>query len=113
VVVVSASFMLAWLRLKSDSVWPAAVFHASHNLFVPGVFDSLIRNTGSTLWYTTEFGAALAITSAVFALYFCSRRTEIRDIPHFRGDGTQHSRDDAECAKLLRTAITPTENSNG
>ena len=40
--VVSASFMLAWLRLKSDSVWPAAVFHASHNVFVPGIFDSLI-----------------------------------------------------------------------
>ncbi len=79
VVVVSASLMLAWLRLKSDSVWPAAVFHASHNLFVPGIFDNLIRNTGSTLWYTTEFGAALAATSAVFALYFWTRRTEIRD----------------------------------
>jgi len=77
VVVVSASFMLAWLRLKSDSVWPAAVFHASHNVFVPGVFDSLIRNTGSTLWYTTEFGAALAITTAVSALYFWTRRGDI------------------------------------
>jgi uncharacterized protein len=38
VVAVSASFILAWLRLKSDSVWPAALFHASHNLFVPGRF---------------------------------------------------------------------------
>jgi hypothetical protein len=57
--------MLAWLRLKSDSVWPAAVFRVSHNVVVPGVFDSLIRNTDSTLWYTSEFGAALTITSAV------------------------------------------------
>ena len=77
VTLVSLSFILAWLRLKSDSVWPAAVFHASHNLFVPGVFDNLIRNTGSTLWYTTEFGAALAITSAVFAIYFWTRRSEV------------------------------------
>ena len=92
--------MLAWLRLKSDSVWPAAVFHASHNVFVPGIFDSLIRNTGSTLWYTTEFGAALTITSAVSALYFWTRRSEI---PHFRGDSKPHSRDDAACTRLLIT----------
>jgi hypothetical protein len=56
------------------------------DLFVPGVFDNLIRNTGSTLWYTTEFGAALAIVSAVFAMYFWTRRTEIRDISFFWGD---------------------------
>jgi len=81
VVVVSAGLILAWLRLKSDSVWPAAVFHASHNLFVPGVFNNLISNSGSALWCTTEFGAALAATSAMFALYFWTRRAEIREIP--------------------------------
>ena len=46
--------------------------------FVPCVFDNLIRNTGSTFWYTTQFGAGLAITSAMFAIYFWNgRRTEI------------------------------------
>jgi membrane protease YdiL (CAAX protease family) len=86
VTVVSASFMLAWLRLKSDSLWPAALFHASYNLFVPGIFDNLIRNTGSTLWYTTQFGAALAIASVVGALYFWTRRAEIPDTLYVRGD---------------------------
>jgi membrane protease YdiL (CAAX protease family) len=75
---VSLSFILAWLRLKSDSLWPAALFHASHNLFVPIIFNNLIRNTGRTLWYTTVFGAALAATSPLFALYFWMRRTEIQ-----------------------------------
>lgn len=75
---VSLSFMLAWLRLKSDSLWPAALFHASHNLFVPIIFDNLILNTGRTLWYTTVFGAALAAASPLFALYFWMRRTEIQ-----------------------------------
>src|ERR1700751_4759596 len=42
--VLSISIMLAWLRLKSESVWPPALLHASHNLFVPGVFDNLTRN---------------------------------------------------------------------
>jgi membrane protease YdiL (CAAX protease family) len=75
---VSLSFILAWLRLKSDSLWPAALFHASHNLFVPIIFNNLIRNTGRTLWYTTVFGAALAATTPLFALYFWMRRTEIQ-----------------------------------
>jgi hypothetical protein len=70
--------MLAWLRLKSDSLWPAALFHASHNLFVPIIFDNLIRNTGRTLWYTTVFGAALAVATTLFALYFWMRRNEIQ-----------------------------------
>lgn len=81
ITVVSLSFILAWLRLKSESVWPAALLHASHNLFVPGVFDNLTRDTGSTLWYTTEFGAALAVTGAILALYFWTRRSEIQQLP--------------------------------
>jgi membrane protease YdiL (CAAX protease family) len=34
VMIVSNSFIFAWLRLKSGSLWTAAVLHASHNLFV-------------------------------------------------------------------------------
>jgi len=37
----------------------------------------MMRDTGRTLWYTTEFGAALAITTAGFALYFWTRRAEV------------------------------------
>lgn len=77
VMVTADSFIMAWLTLKSRSLWPAAVFHASHNLYIQGIFDPLMRDTGHTLWYTTEFGAALAITTAVFALYFWTRRGEV------------------------------------
>lgn len=77
VMIVSTSFMFAWLRLKSGSLWSAAVLHASHNLFIQTVFDNLMRDTGRTLWYTTEFGAALATVTAVFAVYFWTRRAEV------------------------------------
>jgi membrane protease YdiL (CAAX protease family) len=77
VMVVSISFVFAWLRLKSGSLWTAALLHASHNLFVQAIFDNLMRNTGRTLWYTTEFGAALALTSVAFAVYFWVRRAEV------------------------------------
>lgn len=77
VMVVSISFIFAWARLKSGSLWPAALLHASHNLFVQRVFDPLMRDTGRTLWYTTEFGIGLAITSVAFAIYFWTRRGEL------------------------------------
>lgn len=80
--VVSLSVILTWLRLKSNSLWTASLLHASHNLFVPGVFDNVVRNTGSTLWYTTVFGAALAVTSALFAIYFWMRRSEVQ-LPNY------------------------------
>jgi CAAX protease family protein len=79
---ISMSFMLAWFRLKYDSLWPAVLFHASHNVFLPIVFDNLTRNTGRTLLYTTAFGAAPACTSALFAIYFWSRREEIEPAPN-------------------------------
>lgn len=78
---VSMSFILAWLRLKSQSVWPAALFHASHNVFVPIIFDNLIRDTGRTFLFTTVFGAAPACTCALFAIYFWTRRKEVQQIP--------------------------------
>jgi membrane protease YdiL (CAAX protease family) len=77
VMIVATSFLFAWLRLRSGSLWPAVVLHASHNVFIQIVFDNLMRDTGKTRWYTTEFGAALAITASVFAVYLWTRRGEI------------------------------------
>jgi uncharacterized protein len=77
IMIVADSFMMAWLRLKSGSLWPAALFHASHNLFIQTVFDNMVRNTGKTLWYTTEFGVALAVVTSSFAIYFWRNRAEV------------------------------------
>jgi len=80
VMIVSNSFIFAWLRLKSGSLWTAAILHASHNLFIQTVFDNLMRDTGKTLWYTTEFGAALAVVNVVFAVYFWTKRGAVEQI---------------------------------
>jgi len=66
--IVALSFVMAWITLKSRSLWPAAVLHATHNLFVQGVFDGATVETASTNWLTSEFGAGLAITIAIAAL---------------------------------------------
>lgn len=77
VMIVADSFIMAWLRIKSGSLWTAAVLHASHNLFIQTVFDNLMRDTGKTMWYTTEFGVALAVVTSLFAFYFWRHRGEV------------------------------------
>lgn len=74
VMVVSLAVPLAWLRLRSRSVWPAAILHASHNLFVQGFFDRVTVDTGPTRWLTGEFGAALAVGIAATAWLFWRAR---------------------------------------
>lgn len=72
-IAVSLSLPLAWLRLRTGSMWPAAILHASHNLYVQGYFDRVTVDTGVTQWLTGEFGVALAITTGVTAwIFWCA-----------------------------------------
>ena len=75
--VVSIAVPLAWLRLRSGSVWPAAILHASHNLFVQAFFDRVTVDTGPTRWLTSEFGAALAVTLGITAWLFWRARDRV------------------------------------
>jgi membrane protease YdiL (CAAX protease family) len=68
--VLAISLLLAWLRLQSQSFWPAAILHASHNLYVQGFFDRVTVDTGITRWLTGEFGAVFAATLVVTAWLF-------------------------------------------
>ena len=77
IMVVAISFPMAWLRLRSGSVWPAAILHASHNLFVQAFFDRVTVNTGPTPWLTSEFGAALAVTLGITGWIFWRARGAI------------------------------------
>jgi membrane protease YdiL (CAAX protease family) len=77
VMVVSLGFVFAWIRLRSRSLWPAAILHATHNLFVQAFFDRVTVDTGPTRWLTSEFGAALAITTAITAWLFWRARASV------------------------------------
>jgi CAAX protease family protein len=71
--VVASSFVYAWLRLKSGSLWTGVLLHASHNLFVQEIFDPLTQDRGITPYITTEFGVGLAIAYTVGA-WICWRK---------------------------------------
>ena len=77
VMVLGISFLFAWMRLKSGSVWTGVLLHASHNLFVQAFFDAQTRRTHVTGLWTTEFGAGLALAALVVAIIFYAKRGEL------------------------------------
>jgi membrane protease YdiL (CAAX protease family) len=66
--VVADSFILAWLTLRSGSLWPAAIFHGSHNLVIQNILTPMTRDTGPTKYIIDEFGFGLVITISVGAI---------------------------------------------
>jgi uncharacterized protein len=79
VMVVAISFPLAWLRLKSGSLWTGAVIHASHNLFIQSILTPLTADTGQTKYFIDEFGIALPTITIIFAVYYWRKRLEVID----------------------------------
>ena len=75
--VVASSFVYAWMRLRSGSLWTAVILHASHNLFIQEIFDPLTIDRGITNFVTTEFGVGLAIAYTACALYCWRRRGDV------------------------------------
>jgi uncharacterized protein len=77
VFVVGLSFAAAWLRLKSGSVWTAALLHGSHNVFMLHVFDVLTTDSGNTWLLLGEYGALTAAMGLLLALLFWKVRTRL------------------------------------
>ncbi len=79
VAAVAISFVMAWLRLASGSLWPAALMHASHNVVVQSVLDKATVVTPLTNWWTGEFGAGLVLTIG-FAAWLVAREWGRRQV---------------------------------
>ncbi len=73
ILVVGISFAFAWLRIKSGSLWPAAVLHASHNIFVQVIFTPLTVPSEVTPYIIDEFGIGLALAGVVIAAVLWQR----------------------------------------
>ena len=86
---VALSYPLAWLRLRSRSVWPAVVLHASHNAAVYLVCDPLTADAGNTAFFAGETGLGLALAgTSVAALWWIYDRRAARAAPGTAGTGT-------------------------
>ena len=72
--------ILAWIRLKSGSLWTAVIFHAVLNTFGQGLLDPLTSNTGITPYIAGEQGLALAISWSIVAFLFWRRRSDLPEV---------------------------------
>lgn len=77
IMIISLSFIMTWLRLKSGSLWTAVILHGSHNLFIQGFYDPLTIEQDITKYFTTEFGFGLAFIYSIAAYFFWKRRSEL------------------------------------
>jgi len=77
VMVISTSFVFAWLRLKSGSVWPAVLLHASHNAIIQGYLDPLTVDLGRTRYLIGEFGCAMLPLTVLCAWIVWRRRGQV------------------------------------
>ena len=77
VMVLAISVMLTWLRLTSNSVWPCAFLHASHNLFIQRFFTPMTKANGPVTDYAIdEFGFAVPLMTLIFAGFLWRYRAE-------------------------------------
>ena len=67
VMVMGFTVLADHLCIRAHSFWPAVLLHASHNVFFQSIFDPLTINGPYTQYFTSEFGAGLAIGYAVIA----------------------------------------------
>jgi CAAX protease family protein len=74
VMVIGMSVIYTWFRLKTDSLWTATFLHASHNLFIQGIFTPLTGDTGPTRYAIDEFGFVLPLVIGATAVWFWQRR---------------------------------------
>jgi membrane protease YdiL (CAAX protease family) len=75
--VIGIATVLAWMRLKSGSVWTGMLLHASHNLFTQGIFDPLTQDTVVTKYVRGEFGVALAVVGLLVGYFFWRKRAQL------------------------------------
>ena len=87
VTVTAMTFPISWLRLKSGSVWPAVLFHASHNLYIQRLFDPLTTEISSLSKYMIgESGLVMMVILVGLAVIFWHLRGRL---PNQRLVGTQ------------------------
>ena len=78
--ITAASFIYTWYRMKSGSLWTGVLLHASHNLFIQSIFTPITEQNIRSPWYIDEFGAVIPVVTVLFAIYFWSKRKELKDI---------------------------------
>ncbi len=75
--VLGLSFFTAWLRLKSESLWPVVVWHGAHNLFIQEAFIHMSADTPLSKFVIDDFGIGLVLATIVLGFVCWRKRFEV------------------------------------
>jgi membrane protease YdiL (CAAX protease family) len=82
--ILAVTVVASWLRVKSNSVWPAVLWHTMHNFLDQGVFRSMTA-TENSAYFISETGfitTLFAVLSAIIILVFDKFEAEQVFFPH-------------------------------
>jgi uncharacterized protein len=70
---IAASVIYGYFTLKSRSLWPATILHATFNVYVQEIMTPLTIEKGHTGFYVGEFGILIPTAEILIALYLLYR----------------------------------------
>jgi CAAX protease family protein len=95
----AASVICAWLRLKTGSIWPAVIVHASNNLLVQDVLRPLSTTSRWSHYALDQFGGWLPLLAALAAFVAWYHRAEVESTVR------DTAPDEAQPATVLSRAV--------
>jgi len=64
------SFIMTYYTFKSNSLWPAVIFHAVSNVYIQKILPGLTIKIEGTEYWLGENGIMFAIVTGIFGIYF-------------------------------------------
>lgn len=74
ITLIAAATVMAWLTLRTRSIWPAVILHGSQNAITQGFFSEYTSQTGDSAYYVSEVGALIAVAWVVASYLFWRNR---------------------------------------
>ncbi|MCM4153956.1 CPBP family intramembrane metalloprotease [Arenibacter sp. N53] len=73
IVIISMSFIMTYYTFKSNSLWPAVIFHAVSNVYIQKIMPPLTMKIEGSEHWLGENGIMFAIVTSVFGIFFWYR----------------------------------------
>jgi membrane protease YdiL (CAAX protease family) len=70
IMILGVSVILAYYTFKSNSLWPAALYHSIHNIYIQKICTPLTISNDKTTFWIDEYGFMIPIVTTIFAIYF-------------------------------------------
>lgn len=70
IMIIGISVILAYYTFKSNSLWPAVLYHSVHNIYIQKICTPLTISNDKTTFWIDEYGFMIPIITTIFAIYF-------------------------------------------